>query len=188
MLSTQTLPSTNSEAPSNLYARIQSVAIDGLREVESFKQSWLDDETQALWRRTLSEPCIQGSDVWRVKYALILQDSQAEKQRLASDVEVPATDSKGFKDIVQDAREKYPYMKLECQDSADFTAVNVKIAGLMLQIVSSEEGNKKQYDVQCQEKSQVTQLKDGILRHLNQRRAKGNLEYLLVCTSCPCFE
>lgn len=184
MLSTQNLPLTGSEAPSKLYARIQSVAIDGLEDVEGFKQSWLNEETQALWQRTLSEPCIQGSDVWRVNYDLILKESQAEKQRLASDVEVPATDSRIFKDIIQDARERYPSMKLESQDSADFTPVNIKIAGLVFQIVLSEEGSQKQYDVQDQEKSQVTQLKDGILRQLNQRRAKGNLGYLLVCTNC----
>lgn len=187
MLSNQTLSLTGSEAPSKLYARIQSIAIDGLRDVESFKQRWLDEDTQALWQRTLSEPPMQGSDIWRVKYASLLKESQAEKQRLLLEVKIPATDSRGFKDILQDARERYPYMKLESQDSTEFTPVNVKIAGLVFQIVSSEDSNPKQYEVQNQEKSQLTQLKDGILRHLNQRRAKGNLGNLLVCMSCSRF-
>jgi hypothetical protein len=187
MLRTQTLPSIGSEAPSKLYARIQKIAMEGLKDVESFKQSWLSDESQALWRRTLNEPCPQGSDVWRVDYVSALEESKAQEQHRALDMAISATDSRGFKDIMHEFREKHPSIKLDSQDSTDFTPFSIRLAGMTFRIVSSAHGSGRDYEVQYGERSNATQLQDGILRHLNTRRVKGNLGFLLVRRQMSCL-
>ena len=108
MLRSQTLPSIGSDMPAKLYARIQKTAVEGLREVESFKQSWSSSETQELWKRSLNESYPQGSDVWRVDYIKTFQESSAEKQRRTSTTEIPATDTRDLKNVVQDSGEKHP--------------------------------------------------------------------------------
>ena len=182
MLRTQTLPSLGSDGPSKLYARIQRSAIEGLKDVESFKQSWLSDESKALWRRTLVEPCWQGSDVWRVDYVSALRESKAQKQRQALDDELSATDSRNTNDIIHDFREKHPSIRLGSHDATDLIPFDIRIAGMTFRVVSCPSGVEEGYEVQHNEGSQTTQLKDGILKHLNRRRAKRNLEYLLVRT------
>ena len=181
MLRTQTLTSIGTDAPSKLYSRIQKIAIEGLQDVESFKQSWTSDESQQVWKRTLNEPFPQGSDVWRVDYLSLLNESKAQEQQRTLEEVVPATDSRDLMDIVRDVRQEHQSMKLEPQDYTQLFPLNIGIAGMKFQVLSHAHDNKN-YQVRYKEKSRASQLQDGILRHLNIRRAKGNLEYLLVST------
>ncbi len=154
----------------------------GLKDVEGFKQSWLSDESQALWRRILNEPCPQGSDVWRVDYVKALKESKAHEQHRALDAQISATDSSDPRDILRDFRDKHPSTKLEYQHSTDFIPFNIRIAGMTFRVMASAHSGKREYEVHYNQGSKASQLQDGILRHLNQRQVKGNLEYLLVRT------
>lgn len=183
MLRIQALPSVGSDVPSKLYARIQKIAMEGLNDVESFKQGWLNEESQALWRRTLSEPCPQGSDVWRVDYMSALRESKDREQHRALELRIPATDPRALKDIIHGFCEKHPSIKFESQDSTDLIPFNIRIAGMTFRVVPSVHGNRRDYEVQYNQDSKASQLQDGVMRHLNQRRAKGNLQFLLVCIS-----
>lgn len=182
MLRTQTLPSTGSEAPSKLYARIQKIAVEGLKDVENFKQSWLSDQSQALWRRTLNESCPQGSDAWGVDYVSAVEKSRAQERHRTLDTEISATDMRDPKGVIHNFREKHPSTKLETQDPPGFIPFNIRIAGMTFRVVFSDHSSKTSYDVQHKQGSKANQLQDGILKHLNQRRIKNNLEYLLVRT------
>jgi hypothetical protein len=180
MLRSQTLPSVDSAAPAKLYARIQKIAIEGLREVESFKQSWLSNETQELWKRTLNEPCQQGTDVWRVDYTKALKESIADQQLRASTIEIPPIDSRDVKDVIEHFREKHQSIRVESQGAASLLPFSVRVAGMTFRVIAAGKEVKPEYEVQYNQESKRTHLHDGILRHLNQRRANGNLEYLLV--------
>lgn len=181
MLRTETLTSIGTDAPSELYSRIQKIAIEGLKDVESFKQSWKSDEAQQVWKRILNEPFPQGSDVWRVDYLSLLNESKAQEQLHTLEEVIPATDSRDVTDIVRDVRQKHQSMKLEPQDTTQLLPLNIRIAGMKFQVRSHADDNKN-YQVRYQEASRASELQDGILRHLNSRRIKGNLEYLLVST------
>lgn len=176
----RTAPSNGLDVPSKLYNKVQKIAIAGLKDVESFKQDWLSDESQTLWKRTLNEPCPQGSDVWRVDYIASLEQSKAHEQDRAAEIDISATNTRDIKDIIQDFREKHPTAKLESQDSADGLPFNVRIAGMTFQVTSSAHRSERKYEVQYNQGSIATQLQDGVLQHLSERRVKGNLEYLLV--------
>lgn len=182
MLRTQTLTSIGSDAPSKLYSRIQKTAVEGLRDVESFKQSWTSDESQQLWKRTLNEPCPQGSDVWKVDYLSLLTKSKDQEQQQTLEELLPATDSYDPKDIVRDVGQKHQSMKLEPQDNTQLFPLNIRVAGMNFQVLSHVYDSSQNYEVRYKETSKATQLQDGILRHLNSRRDKGNLGYLLVRT------
>lgn len=181
MLRSQTLPSIGSDGPAKLYARIQKTAVEGLREVESFKQSWLSNETQELWKRSLNESYPQGSDVWRVDYIKTVRESSAEKQGRASTIEIPATDTQELKNVMKDFHEKHPTMKIEPLSTTGVLPFDVRVAGMVFRAIEVESAAEAEYELQYNQDSQRTQLHDGILRHLNQRQPKGNLEFLLVC-------
>lgn len=140
---------------------------------------------QALWRRTENEPCPQGSDVWRVDYISALRNSRAYDRQRAFETAIAATDSREAQDILHDFREKHPSIKLESEAPKDGIPFIIRIAGMTFRVVTIGKGDKRQYEVQYNQGSRITQLQDGILRHMNQRRAKGNLEYLLVRTRTP---
>jgi hypothetical protein len=181
ILHPQNLPSSPSDAPSSLYRRIQKIAVEGLRDVENFKQSWSSLESQALWKRTVDGPFPQGSDVWRVDYVSALKHSKTAQHR-ASGTEIPNTDPRDTKDIIEDFCKKHPSTRLESQDSVKLIPFNIRIASMTFRVVSSVQGNVWNYEVQYSEGSKATQMQDGILRHLNQRHLKSNLESLLVST------
>jgi Mediator complex subunit 27 len=184
MLRTQVLPSLGSDKPSKLYPRIQKIALEGLKDVEAFKQSWLSDESHALWKRTLNEPCPQGSDVWRVDYIAALRESKAHEERLKIDAAIPATDSCDAKDVIHNFRGRHASLKLECEDSTELIPFKISVAGMTFRIVSNDRGTAK-YEVQYKEGSKTTELQNGILRHLRRRPVQGNLEFLLVRTERP---
>ncbi len=180
LLRTQTLTYIGSDVPSKFYSKIQKIAVEGLKDVESFKQSWTSDESQQLWKRTLNEPGPQGSDVWRVDYLSLIKDSKAHEQQQASEGFIPAIDSYDPKDIVRDVGQKHESMKLEPKDSTQLFPLNAKVAGMRFLVLSHAYDNTQDYEVRYNETSKATHLQDGILRHLNSTRVKGNLEYLLV--------
>jgi hypothetical protein len=181
-LQTQTLPSVGSNAPAGLYGKIQKIAIDGLRDVETFKRCWTSDEAQELWKRTQTERCPPGSDTWRVDYVKALKESKVHRLQQMLDAEAPSTDSRDMKDVVKEFREQHPTIKLQLENSTDATPFNIKVAGMAFLVTSTGSDKETEYKVQQNSGSTSSQLQDGILKQLNKRRSKGNLEYLLVRT------
>lgn len=181
-----TLPSIGGDAPAKLYARIQKIAIDGSDDIESFKQSWKSSDTQDLWQRTLNEPYPQGTDVWRTDYIKMVEESKAYQQRQASIIERAAIDVRNPKDVMDDFREKQQSVKVELDGPSSPLPCNIRVAGMIFRVIATAQGDKVEYGVQHNKGSGPTHLQDGILKHLNARRAKGNLEYLLVRTMKLC--
>lgn len=177
----QSLHSIGLDGPSKLYARIQKIAIDGLKDVETFKQSWSNHESQELWKRTLNEPYPQGTNVWRTNYILALKDHKDQKQHQTLDMETFPADARNVKDIIQDFQAQHATIKLEAPNSAALLPFNITVAGMSFRVISNYQSSRGEYEVQYDPKSKPTQLQDGILSCLNQRLVKSNLEYLLVC-------
>lgn len=180
VLRSETVPSIAGDAATKLYARIQKIAVEGLRDVESFKESWLSDERQALWAHTRNEPCPQGSDVWRVDYISALENKKAYDRKRTFEAAIATTDSRAAEDILHDFRAKNPATRLESDSPTARIPFTISVSGMRFRVVKSGDGIKGDYEVHYSHGSKTTHLQDGILRHLNQRRAKGNLEYLLV--------
>jgi hypothetical protein len=172
MLRTQTVASGE---PPRLYAEIQKVAVEGLKEVESFKQSWVNEPMQTLWLRTLREPCVQGCDIWRYDYASSLEKSRAQRQREAVEAEISATASRDPKEVIHEFREKHPSTKLEAQDPSNCVSFNIKISGMLLRV-----DFRKEYEVQHQPGASIGLVQEQVVKYLEQIRFGDNLEYLLV--------
>jgi hypothetical protein len=188
MLRTQTLPSKASDAPSSLYTRIHKIAVEGLKDVEIFKQSWLDEEMQILWRRTFKERYPQGDSVWRYDYASSLEKSRAQQQLQAVDAEISATASRDPEEVIRDFREKHPSIRFESQGPSNSVPFNIRVAGMPFRVDFGTYGNEMDYQVHRKEGTRFTHLQEQVLEHVNQRRFKDNLEYLLVgiCQTPPC--
>ena len=175
MLRTQTLPPRASDEPTKLYAKVQKVAVEGLKEVESFKQSWVKDPMQTLWLRTLREPCLQGCDVWRYDYASSLEKSRAQRRREAVEAEISATASRDPKEVIHEFREKHPSTKLEAQDPSNCVPFNIKIAGMLLRV-----DFRMEYEVHHKPGASPSLEQEQVVKYLEQIRFGNNLEYLLV--------
>jgi hypothetical protein len=175
MLRTQTLPPRESREPTKLYAEIQKVAVEGLQEVESFKQSWVEEPIQTLWLRTLREPCVQGCDFWRYDYASSLEKSRAQRQREAVEAEISATASRDPKEVKHEFREKHPSIKFEAQDPSNCVPFTIKIAWMLLQV-----DFRMEYEVQRKPSESLDPVPDQVVKYLEQIRFGDNLEYLLV--------
>ena len=176
-----------------LQEQTQKIAVDGLAEVEAFKQNWLSEESQALWRRTQDEICPQGSALWRTDYIAAVKKRKVEEGKNSNhaaegvisqpvDLQIPETDLSPPIEVVRAFQKEHPSTRIQIPSQAEqkFTCT-ITVAAMRFHILPDKSSTRTEYRVRYEDGAKsTTPLQDSILKHLNSRQTKGNLEFLLV--------
>lgn len=167
------------EPPAALAAHLQSVAVDGDKDVKEFKEQWRSEQMREVWRASKESSFPQGTDVWTVEYGGLSGGAGLGRAKIAE-----ANVDEDAEKVFEKFKAEHPEIKIEMQGSGQGSIfADVTVGSQNFTITRSEhveEAQPREWLITAKAGIQVTERLKQMLHSLQERTRKRSLSFLLV--------